>query len=478
MLISALFLTSCGKLLSLFEMSQPQSFYTNVFAYNMMGGYYLWSEEISQGLEKWSFTDDPVKTVKNLRYKDAAGNDIDKWTTLMEDCSPFMVSVSGNGKTFGFEFIVQYADPSHKNVCAVVTFTYEGSPARKAGLKRGDVILTIDGTSLTPDNYYSILTEKIFDNATSVELGLYSGTSISLSAVEMYSNPVNVVKILDEGGKKVAYLHFSGFTWDAAEDLIKAFRTFKDQGVEDLVLDLRYNTGGYTTTCQVLASLIAPEAVVKEGAVFNRNIFNKNLTDKMEQDECFATEYTFQTDGGDVTFKPGEANLSLPRLWVITTGQSASASESLICGLKPYMDVTLVGTTTYGKFCGGYLIKAEDWYNAIAESKESSINAQEGLSMTAGWGIYIITSRYADCNGVTLSMPSGIPADYEVLDNPVDGFDLGDPDESMLSAVLSLMEGHPVTAVAARAGGVAAASGGAAVEQLPFNKPGSGAFLW
>ena len=470
LLIAALLLVSCKKL-DFLKDNYSSRFYANLFAYNLMSGYYLWNEEISSELSQWTFSADPIKTVENLRYKEADGTPVDRWTSLMDDCSSFLKTVTGNGKTYGFEFVLQYADADHKSVCAIVTFTYENSPARKAGLKRGDIILSVDGTAMTPENYYDMLSEKLYDNPTSIKLGLYGGDSISMTATDMYSNPVNVIKILNAGGKKTGYLHFSGFTREAAGDLVEVFRGFKEEGIEELILDLRYNNGGYNTTCQVLASMIAPISVVQEGAVFNKAIFNKNLQEEMEDDECFALEYSFKDDGKEVTYKPGEANLSLPRLWVIATGQSASASESLICGLKPYMNVTLVGTTTYGKFCGGYLIMAEDWYTAVKEAEESSIDAQDALEKTAGWGMYIIASRYADCNGITLSMPSGIPADYEVLDAPRDGYDLGDPEETMLAATLSLIEGKPAVASYGKrlAGEVAT---------IPFEKPGSGALIW
>ena len=472
LLISAILFVSCRKI-DFFKDDAASStrYYANLFAYNIMSGYYLWNEEIGSQLSKWALTDDPVQTVEAIRYKEADGTPVDRWTALMEDYSSFLQTVTGNGKTYGFEFVLQYTDASRNNICAIVTFTYENSPASKAGLKRGDVILYVDGTAMTPDNYYDMLSEKIYDNPTSIKLGLYGGDTISMTATDMYSNPVNVVKTLDAGGKKTGYLHFSGFTREAAGDLIEAFRTFKEEEIEELILDLRYNNGGYNTTCQILASMIAPISVVQDGAIFNKSIYNKDLQDEMEEDECFALEYTFKEDGEDVTYKPGEVNISLPRLWVIATGHSASASESLICGLKPYMDVTLVGSTTYGKFCGGYLISASSWYTAVKESEKVTIDAQDGLEKTAGWGIYVIASRYADCNGVTLSMPSGIPADVEVRDAPRDGYELGDPEETMLAATLSLIEGKPATAsYGKRLAGE--------VETIPFEKPGSGALIW
>lgn len=436
-------------------------YYANMFAYNIMSGYYLWVDQISDDLEKWPVETDPVAKVKSLRYKDAFGNEVDKWTELMEDCTPFLTSVTGNGKTFGFEFVLFYADETRTNIYAVVTFTYEGSPARKAGLKRGDVICAIDGETLNANNYISVLTDKVYDFPSTAEIGLADGRSMTMTAVQMYSDPVNVVKVID----KVGYIHFSSFTLNAAKSLVSTFLSLKAQGIEELVLDLRYNTGGYSATGLVMASMIAPIEYVRQEAVFTKSIYNDELSQILQTDESFSESFTID----DTMLNTADANLGLKRLWVITTGHSASASESLICGLKPYMDVILVGSTTYGKFCGGYLITADEWYKTLEESNVPNLNASDGRAKTAGWGIYVIASRYADCNGVTLSMPSGIPADYEAYDDLHDGYELGDPSESMLATVLSLINGGaPVKADAVRP----------VPQEIPYQKPGNFALLW
>ena len=450
------------------EEGNSTTYYANLFAYNIMDGYYLWRNEIESGLKNWPQNADPVSKVRELRYKGADGKDIDKWTELMEDYTPFVSSVTGNGQTFGFDFVLYYANTSKTSLYCVVTFTYENSPAAEAGLRRGDVITSIDGEILTPDNYESIFTEKIYNNPTTSVFGFLDGRSVSITAVKMYSNPVNVVKVLGD----VGYIHFSAFTYDAARDLVNAFNEFKAHGVKELVLDLRYNTGGYTSTGLVLGSMIAPISYVSEGAVFNKSVYNDNLAEFMEENDCFQETFSFTSGSKEVTLDAGEANLGLSRVWVITTGHSASASESLICGLKPYMEVNLVGSTTYGKFCGGYLIKADDWFKAVKESDSGvSLNVADARKKTALWGIYVIASRYADCNGVTLSMPSGIPADYEAYDDLADGHELGDPEESMLAACLALIEGVPVTAAAA-------VKSAGQKEEVPLHKPGNCVLLW
>ena len=433
--------------------SDDTTYYANLFAYSCMRSYYLWEKEVSDQLDTWKKTEDPIQKVRSARYKDRYGEDIDKWTELMEDYSSFASSVSGNGKTFGFEFVL-FA--SGNTVIPEVTYTYAGSPAEKA-LVRGDIIMKVDGEALTRDNYVEVLTEKLYNHPSTLTLQLRDGSLRQLQAVEMYSNPVHTVRTL-KGARNIGYLHFTSFTDEAVKDLENVFRQFKEDGIEELVLDLRYNTGGYESTATALASMIAPPEVVAAKAVFSQSVYNNRLTEIYSSETYFDDQY--------LAVNPG-----VSRLWVIVTGHSASASELLICGLAPYMNVMLVGTNTYGKFCGGYLLPAAAWYDAVAKETDE-IDCKKGREATEKWGLYVIASRYADCNGETLSMPSGIPPHYEAYDDPDDGYALGDPLESMLAEVL-----RRAGAIDARSA-AAAVKGTARPETLPFTKPYDGVLLY
>lgn len=465
----------CDKLSDLADQLEEKNssaetkYYANMFGFNIMSTYYLWLDEIKSDLSTWKYADDPVEKVKALRYKDSQG-EVDKWTQLMEDCSGFLGNVTGNTRSFGFDFVLYYADQTRTRVRAVVTFTYADSPASKAGLRRGDIILTLDGKAITPDNYSTLLKETLYSGG-SVTLGMEDGSSIPLTAVQMYENPVQTVKTLEWGGKRFGYLHFTSFTMDACRDLETAFRTFRDEGIDELVLDLRYNGGGYTLTSNVLASMIVPAEEM--GGVFTRDIYNSILSElyKDSLESRFAEEFQLSpSDGGaKYTVRPGQVNPGIKKLWVITTGSTASASEALICGLSPYMDLSTVGECSYGKFCGGYLIQAKDFFESLGKQKENTVDAEEGGRLLDGWGIYVISSRYADKNGVTRSMPSGIPADYEASDYPLDGIQLGDPAEQMLSKVLELSTG--LSASPSTKGAPAAP------DQLEWHAPGFGFYI-
>ena len=439
--------------------------YVNLFAYNIMGTYYLWEAEVASKMKGWSFTADPVDKVKSVRYKD------DRWTQMVESYSEFVGSVSGNTTSFGFDFSLFYADEKQKDVYAVVNFTYADSPASEAGFRRGDIITALDGTGITADNYIDLLTDTIFGGKTG-KMKMKDGREITLTPIQMYENPVQTVSVIDlPSGKKAGYLHYTSFTIDSCKDLEAAFQGFCDAGIDELVLDLRYNGGGYVVAGTALASMIAPLAEVKAGSIFNRDHYNSRLTEAWgDSSTPFEEEMSVTSDGQTVTVCPGKVNPDLSRLWVITGSGTASASESLICGLKPYMDVVLVGDQTAGKFCGGFILDAKSWYEALKEESDNSdINFTSALKYCGDWGIYVMVSRYTDRDGITLSMPSGIAPDYAIGDSPVDGYALGDPRETILSFVLESIEGKTGTR------SVAAPS--SSLHQLPWRPERPGRIL-
>ncbi|MBQ9660215.1 MAG: peptidase S41 [Bacteroidales bacterium] len=417
--------------------------YVNTFAYNMMNLYYLWKKEIASGLEKWKQTDEPVAKVLELRYKDAAGNDIDRWTTVIDDFESFYGSVTGESSgTYGFDLTLMYYDESHKQIVAVVTYTYADSPAREAGLKRGDVIMEVNGKTMTPSNYVDLVNKAIFDSK-SLKLTLMDGKSVSMQAREMYEDPVLLSKVFDcGGGRKAGYLVYTSFTMESYKALTEACRAFRAEGISDLILDLRYNGGGFARAEQILASLIGPEDEVLAGSVLATEVFNEDLTEYYKSKEIdtktyFATEYDFSVNDKNYKFSTKGANAKAGKLYVIISSGTASASEALVCDLSPYMDVTLIGSQSHGKYCSGLPLEAVEFYEDYAEELGKT-EAAAGKKYAENWGLYVMYSRFADKNGETLCMPDGLKPDVEADDKPSEPYQLGDPSEAMLAKALAL----------------------------------------
>ena len=414
-------------------------YYVNYFAYNMMGTYYLWIDEIADAFSHWGIYDDPIQKVQEIRYKDDAGEDIDKWTRVTDDYASFIGAVSGNTKSYGFDYGLYYTDETMTDVCAVVRFTYPDSPAEKVGLKRGDTILKVNGKKMNEKNYYEIVTGEL-SGGDHVQLTFSDGREISLSAVSMYEDPVGCTAIFNTGSKKIGYLHYSSFTLDSCKDLQTVFRNFKESGVTELILDLRYNTGGYSLTETLLASMIAPEEDVIGKSIFATEVHNKKMSEEENEEDSqtrFSTTHSYSSNGKITMLDISDALLAPKKVYMLVTDNSASASESLIGGLAPYVDMTLIGTKTYGKYCSGLIVSSKQWYDA-AQKEIDQNTYDEGIRYSDNWGIYVMYGRFADKNGKTLSMPKGIEPDIELKDNPWDGYELGSPSETLLAKALSL----------------------------------------
>jgi C-terminal peptidase prc len=221
-----------------------------------------------------------------------------------------------------------------------VSFVYKDSPMDKQGVTRGYKLTQINGQTVS-----SLLANNTFSSAFGEDKagvknrfqvedlsGKIREFTIAKEAVTM--NTVLHRSVFQESEKKVGYLVFNTFVEKSVAELNEAFAYFKNQGVSELVLDLRYNGGGSLDVAQHLAGLIgASKASAKEFVELTYNA----------QKQEFNKPYNFKATTND---------LNLSRLFVITTGSSASASEAVINGLKPYMDVITIGDATHGKPVG------------------------------------------------------------------------------------------------------------------------------
>lgn len=419
----------------------------NIFAYNTMNIYYLWNEEIAGSFEEWSTDDDPVEKVYNIRYKDAEGKDIDRWTMVTDSYTEMVSDTDHISKTYGMDFKLYYADSSKEAVYMVITLVYPSSPASEAGISRGCCFTMVNGKKITEDNYYDLITDEVLSSST-VRLTELNGSEVSMTAVEMYEDPVLVHKVFDVDGRKIGYLFYNSFTLDSIKDLVSAASEFKSAGVTELILDLRYNPGGYVYAETALASLLAPESEVRAESVFETNIYNKTISFIMgDSNSYFAPSLSDEVNGKKIEADLISSNLNLSKIYVIMTGSTASASESLITGLKPYMDISIFGSRSYGKFCMGIMRSAKDWYRDIDAEDNPELAAYGKYA--GDWGIYVMIGRFADKYGNTPCMPDGFEPDFLVDDDPTSTAQLGDGNEAMLNAVLDYIRTGSVPATRA-----------------------------
>ncbi len=419
----------------------------NYFAANCMSLYYLWADDLKSVLRSWlnqELETDPFNKVLSIRYK-KNGQDYDRWTQLTDAFDEMESSVEGVSTTYGCDIVLMRLDKNY--ICAVVTIVYKDSPAAKAGLKRGDVIVKVNGKAMTNNDYYAIATEE-FLYSSSCTITLMDpatgnpGSPISMSAVKMYEDPVVFHSIFEVGAKKIGYLVYTSFTTRSIDALLGVCEHFKAAGISELILDLRYNGGGYVIAEEALASMLAPEANVLAGDLFEQEVYNTALTEyflKQDKDALktfFKTRFSWEEGNATNHCDTRSGHLDLNRIYAIIDSGTASASESLLVGLMPYMDITLIGQQTHGKFCTGIMYGAQEWYD---DYKSEIGNDWYGYRKDVkDWGLYLMIGRYADCNGNCPAMPNGLVPSIKEEDRPDLGYDFGDERDPMLRQALVL----------------------------------------
>lgn len=434
---------------------QDESAYANFFAYNVMNDVYLWKQDITSALNTWEILTDPIEAVYSARYKDAAGKDVDRWTMMTDSYSEMVGSTNGESVsgTYGCNYQFYLKEENSEDVVAFVLYTYPGSPADKAGLQRGDVVLEVDGKPLTLSNY----TDLYYTSSIKLGVGKYLGNgmysvvskTVSMNVASMYEDPVLLKKVFDCNGKKVGYLVYTSFTFESSLELVEVCKYFKKEGISELILDLRYNGGGYVFTEEVLASMLAPEAEVKNKSVFETEIWNDEYMEYYEKNGVdlktyFNTEFKQTYNKKEYNINTSDANIGLTKIYALVTSNSASASEALLVGLMPYMDIEVIGEQTHGKYCTGIMWKGEEWFQDIVDNykKNNYVFAEEHPQFAdwekfiADWGIYVMINMYADKDGNNPCKPDGLIPDVEAEDWFYESYPLGDEREAMLNEAL------------------------------------------
>lgn len=317
---------------------------------------YLWYDQLPEKKENDYFTQ-PEAFFKSLLYKNALDGKGDSYSYMetieAEEASTRAITLN-RASTYGMEFEL-VRDPLNKSThtFARILYVIPDSPADKAGIKRGDWISEIDNKTVTTNNYKQMiaggninLTREIIHTDNEGNRNWQAVDTLSLSpSVAMNISPFYLDSVYHIGGQRIAYFVYNEFATgpqnnasDTAyeEQMINIFTKFKSQNPDAFILDLRYNPGGFLSCAQVLGSLLAPADELGKG--FVKLEFN-------DRTEPQAIEYPFME-------KYATQNMNLNKIYILTTQYTASASEALINGLKPYMgeeNVILIGEKTEGK---------------------------------------------------------------------------------------------------------------------------------
>jgi len=302
------------------------------FLTRLMHDEYLWREHVGEARAEGA--DQSLnQLLDRLKYKER-----DRWSYLVtaeEDRAWRKGIYRGIGvrwKEDGTSWTVAYVHP--------------GSPAERAGVRRGDELIEINGLSLAEiekTNQWGTAIRQDRENDLIFAKPDGARWSVNVRKQEMQVRGVFQRDVIRSPEQVVGYLVFNQFIAPSKLDLIEAFAAFRADGITELVLDLRYNGGGEVEVASVLAGLIGGSRTA--GQVFARLKFNRR--------------YGFE----EAVVMRGGARPGLARLVVITSGGTCSASEAVINGLRPYLEVITIGSPTCGKPVGmrsipfrGYMI--------------------------------------------------------------------------------------------------------------------------
>jgi carboxyl-terminal processing protease len=338
------------------------------FMWRAMNAMYLWQDNVPNLADDRFKTQEALnsflsnsKSVDNLfgdllyypaaKYPDIDA--VDKYSTYYNDFSdePTTPSIP---KSNGMGFALSASSRESNDLFGYVTYVLPNSDAAAKNIKRGDYFDTVNGTPLNKDNYIRLLF-----NSTSnyYNLNINKGPEVTLSRLPYTENPILEHRIIESGNHKIAYLVFNFFNHNFDNELNTVFAKFKEANATDLVLDLRYNSGGEVVTAVNLASMITGQF---KDQVFYKTQWNNKLQANYKKNNPEKTVTNFSDKIKENDFEQAKGapinSLNLSKVYVLTSFQTASASELTINCLKPYIDVVLIGDKTVGKNVGSTLL--------------------------------------------------------------------------------------------------------------------------
>ena len=315
--------------------------------------YYLWYNEIPTDFKMADFTD-PVAYFEKLKTNQEIAPGVPKDRFHFTYDTAEWDKLSTEGIEMGYGVTWSSSGPTAPRDWRATTVE-PGSPAALQGLRRGDRLTVVDGVDFvnaTDEASVAKINAGLFPAAAGEQHSFTvtrAGISVpvTLTAQDVKATPVKNVKTFDiAGGRRVGYLTFDNHTAVAERQLIDAFSTLKSQNVNDLVIDMRYNGGGLLYMAAELAYMVAgPNSTNK---VFERLQYNGKV--QPPEPVLFKpTAYGFDAPN-KVTPGTQLPTLSLPRVTILTTEGTCSASEAVINALRGVdVQVDIVGSQTCGK---------------------------------------------------------------------------------------------------------------------------------
>jgi len=414
------------------------------FIWKGLNYYYYWQESVINladskldNLSNYSFylsqNPNPENFFNSLKHPD------DRFSWISDDYEELENYLQGIDYSDGMEFGL-FLECNDQNVFGFVRYVHKDTDADINGIKRGYFFNAVNGTILNKDNYGDLLFD---DNVLTNTFGfadlnydennqcaslISNNTNITLNKSRLVKNPIHISKTIDINQKKIGYLMYNQFLGNVESEnkdyhleLNSVFGSFKYEGINELVIDLRYNPGGRISTSINLASMITGQ--------FNNQIFaiekwNSKLMDYWDEKNPDNLINRFVDNMGGVSIN----SLNLNKVYILTTSRTASASELLINGLDPYIDVIHIGDYTVGKNQGS--ITVYDWINDQGEKNPNHKYAMQPIVLKIG-----NVAGYTD-------FPNGLVPDYEIKESIRTAGELGNKNEQLLKIAIDHIFGN------------------------------------
>lgn len=352
--------------------------YVNKWVYEQMDEWYLWRDQMPNE-RKLNRESDPETFFKSLLYPHESRFEGHYFSRIenSHDNLPTSSKADTNvpSSSLGFEYIPVRIGSTGSSLVLVVVYVHKKTNAATQGIKRGDVIVEVDGNPITVDNYTTLLSGS--KNNYTLTINDYKEEKrldLPITVTPSYEeNPIYLDSIYVEGNRKIGYLVYNQYEFGNSStrpydvELVQKFTKFQQQGVTDLILDLRYNLGGYVASAQALCSALVPNRSSKNiFEIKSYNSIKQAKFDALPDNNAEKISYLYDYFVDNVTGSKGQSLASIPNLgdqldniYVLGTTNTASASELTINALRAYRSVVLVGETTTGKNLGGWALSKD-----------------------------------------------------------------------------------------------------------------------
>jgi len=301
--------------------------------------WYLWNDLLPKNV-KVSNYDDPAELLASM----IEVQPLDSFSYIGSAAADAAFFGLGQYEGFGFSWQMIAGDDFR------LTRVFDGSPAAAAGFSRGQRIVALDGRSIADIEAAEGVDAALDPLTVAFTLRQIDGVTeftVTVTKDIVTIDPVPQWQLIPTaGGTPIGYVELTTFISTADSALDAVFATFLANGVTDVIVDLRYNSGGLVSTAELFGDFLG--GAVAENLTFSQTLFNEDRSDEFDSESFFA--------------RLG-SSISLSRLVVIATENTASASELLTNGMEPHVEVTIVGANTFGKpvgqvgfeFCGNIL---------------------------------------------------------------------------------------------------------------------------